>query len=332
MQKRLYQYDLLRGFAAIFVCLYHYLYIYPLQSGTYDVVDIAYLGKYGVDIFFILSGFVISFTISKLSYNKFIISRFSRIYPQYVICMILTLTICYLYGEREIGITDIIANLFLLSHSLGFSNVDGVYWSLSYEVSFYFIISIVYYYFYKYKRINVKINYLVTLMILCQLSILMLNKFVLNGSLDALTKILGLRFLHLFMIGYLILKYFTDGVINKNWITSLFICLAAQLLINSSSLLPVIVSCIIMVTLLKIKINSSKLIILSKYLGALSYPFYLLHQYIGYQIIDDLYSSLGVYSLGVAFVSVTMLSSIALFINDIFMIKIQGMFIKVGEA
>ncbi|MBY8308992.1 acyltransferase [Vibrio fluvialis] len=322
MQKRLYQYDMLRGFAALFVCLYHFLYIYPSQYGTYSESNVFQFGKYGVEIFFILSGFVISFSIRKFKFRQFLTSRFIRIYPQYVICMSMTTVICYLYGERTIEPSDFISNIFILSHPLGFDSIDGVYWSLSYEISFYAIISFIYYYTYIKKGLRFNFVILSILMMSTQIFILAINKFFLNGGLEVLVKLLSLRFLHLFMIGYIISVYVDKGKVDNTLIAAITICFITQVVIDKNSIIPVIVCTFLMIGLLFIEIKSHRIIQVAKYLAALSYPFYLIHQFIGYEFIDKTYDKLGFISIPLGFISVILLSVLALSLNNILLSKV----------
>src|SRR5690606_8002606 len=130
MNYRLHQFDFLRGVAAFSVCLYHYLYSYPQREGLYEPISIMYVGQFGVQFFFILSGFVISYSVIGKNTFEFIRSRFLRIYPQYFVCLIATFVICYLLGSRQISVGDFVLNIFMLSTIFNVKNVDGVYWSI----------------------------------------------------------------------------------------------------------------------------------------------------------------------------------------------------------
>jgi len=84
--KRIYQIDLFRFIAAFAVVLYHYLYR-GYAAGNMSLLRFDGVGEYfrygylGVDLFFIISGFVIAFSIKHLSLRKFFNSRFKRLYP-----------------------------------------------------------------------------------------------------------------------------------------------------------------------------------------------------------------------------------------------------------
>lgn len=87
----------IRGIAALWVMLHHLVNQYPINEALPDwILLISYKGWLGVDLFFILSGFVISYVhqtdfkdgISLHSLKRFMILRFIRIYPVHFIATI----------------------------------------------------------------------------------------------------------------------------------------------------------------------------------------------------------------------------------------------------
>ncbi|HTD41379.1 MAG TPA: acyltransferase, partial [Mucilaginibacter sp.] len=101
--KKLLGLDHLRAFAIIFVMLFHYQFFgHPAW-----VNKIARFGWSGVDLFFVLSGFLISgqlfATIAKgkeVSIKEFFIKRFFRIIPPFLVAVILYFS---LLSVREWG-------------------------------------------------------------------------------------------------------------------------------------------------------------------------------------------------------------------------------------
>ena len=89
---RLQELDVLRGLAALSVLCYHYTTHYKdLFSPSGPVLFNFAWGNCGVQIFFIISGFVILMTLEKTQRPMdFIVSRFSRLYPCYWAAVILT--------------------------------------------------------------------------------------------------------------------------------------------------------------------------------------------------------------------------------------------------
>jgi peptidoglycan/LPS O-acetylase OafA/YrhL len=80
---RLLELDVFRGLAALAVVLFHYTTVYERTYDHHDEMLFDFsLGHYGVQLFFIISGFVIFMTLNRTkSALDFVVSRFSRLYP-----------------------------------------------------------------------------------------------------------------------------------------------------------------------------------------------------------------------------------------------------------
>lgn len=141
---RLPELDALRGIAALAVVLYHYLFRYHDLYG-HDFVPaagLAYLAR-GVDLFFVISGFVIFMSLSRTRRPlDFAVSRLTRLMPAYLAAVPLTFSVVRLAGlpGRETDWGEALINLTMLQGHLGVRPVDGVYWTLSVELSFYLLI------------------------------------------------------------------------------------------------------------------------------------------------------------------------------------------------
>jgi peptidoglycan/LPS O-acetylase OafA/YrhL len=153
--------DSLRGIAALMVVMFHL----TINSGTFDYG--LHLGVTGVDLFFIISGFVIFMSLNKTKSSRdFIVNRFIRLYPTYWACVTFTflLNAAYASRHRSLLISDLISylgNMTMFQHYLGVSDLDGSYWTLIIEMVFY-ITMVAIYYFGFLKRIEI-ISFLLTL-------------------------------------------------------------------------------------------------------------------------------------------------------------------------
>jgi peptidoglycan/LPS O-acetylase OafA/YrhL len=153
--------SILDGFRAIaiyWVALYHYLHrwaeILPFGKTYADIIIFEY-GYLGVNLFFIISGFVITLTLSKTAeLLVFFIKRFARLWPPMLICSIITFTFMTVFnGHRDPDILYFIPSLTFIGPEiweriLGFKSMrwmDGAYWSLWVEVRFYFLAGVIYY-------------------------------------------------------------------------------------------------------------------------------------------------------------------------------------------
>lgn len=124
---RIAEVDGLRGIAAFMVCILHF--------------NLFKYGGTGVDLFFMISGFVIYMSVTHISTPKqFWIGRFIRLYPVYFLSIIITL-IFYPINFKAIRVNDVIGNLTLLQPLFRANFLIFVYWTLYIEMLFYFFIS-----------------------------------------------------------------------------------------------------------------------------------------------------------------------------------------------
>jgi peptidoglycan/LPS O-acetylase OafA/YrhL len=129
--KRIFQLDVLRGFAILMVMGVH-VPAYPLWST---------FGGWGVDLFFVLSGFLISNLLFK-EYQKsgdirlvrFLSRRALKLYPSFYLLVAVTLIYCYFWNVPVSG-RSLVGELSLTQNYIG--SVWGHTWSLSVEEHFY---------------------------------------------------------------------------------------------------------------------------------------------------------------------------------------------------
>lgn len=150
--SRLAELDALRGIAAMAVVLFHYFTkfdelfghnippVFSLPWGSYSGVDLFSLGHYGVNLFFMISGFVIFMTLERTKQPMdFVVSRFSRLFPAYWAAVVLTFSIVLVLGlpGKEVNLVQALANLSMVHSFFNVPHVDGVYWTLEVELLFY---------------------------------------------------------------------------------------------------------------------------------------------------------------------------------------------------
>jgi len=133
--------DALRGFAALSVCLFHYTYSFTDSTGrAFDPGFSWPYGLYGVDLFFIISGFVIFMTLENSRHvYDFAAARFARIYPAFLAALTLTTTVLLLSPLDMLKPTAMkfVANLSMMPLLFGQRVVEGAYWTLAFEAGFY---------------------------------------------------------------------------------------------------------------------------------------------------------------------------------------------------
>lgn len=148
MKSRLSELDAIRGLAALAVVIFHYFYHYNIQYGHPSLnVGWSVIGKSGVELFFMVSGFVIFMTLNRTEKaGDFIVSRLSRLFPAYWAAIILTFTVVSIFGlpGREVSAVDAAINFSMIQQLIGTPNVDGVYWTLLVEFIFYCLMLLLY--------------------------------------------------------------------------------------------------------------------------------------------------------------------------------------------
>jgi peptidoglycan/LPS O-acetylase OafA/YrhL len=106
------------------------------------------LGWLGVEFFFMISGFVIFLTLQKsTSILDFAVRRFARLWPALVVCCAITYLITpHLGGQIATPPrAAVLPSLLLVSDYLNLPWVDGAYWSLAVEVTFYVWVSLTFF-------------------------------------------------------------------------------------------------------------------------------------------------------------------------------------------
>lgn len=135
--------DGLRGLAVLAVIINHFGYpfstYYPSDpEAPYSFV----LGELGVQLFFIISGFVILLSAATGGGAKtFVISRFTRLYPAYWVALVWSSFLIFMVGieTRSITIPQVLVNFTMFQRFLMVDNVDQVYWTLAVEMQFYLL-------------------------------------------------------------------------------------------------------------------------------------------------------------------------------------------------
>ena len=107
--------------------------IYP------TVAPYTWFGWVGVEIFFVISGFVIANSASKSSPSEFLLGRALRLYPAVWVCATATFLVLVLFGHRSASefIVPYIHAMTLVPKGVIGEWLDGVYWTLAAEMAFY---------------------------------------------------------------------------------------------------------------------------------------------------------------------------------------------------
>ena len=145
--------EAMRGAAAIAVALFHI-------AGQLDGAVAAVLRQFGwlgVDVFFVISGFVVPLSLSGRDYTlrdfpRFLLRRLARLEPPYIASIVLVIALWQLSSMfpgfagqvPAISLEQIAAHLFYLVPLTSQTWLSPVYWSLAYEFAFYILVGILF--------------------------------------------------------------------------------------------------------------------------------------------------------------------------------------------
>lgn len=114
----------------------------------YSLVDVPVLitrlveyGYLGVDVFFVISGIVISRSAIGRSWGEFGVARFGRLYPSYLVATIIAIFIYSFALKDKVGLSQDWLSLTGLQWFFGYPTPVGPAWTLFIEVRFYLLIS-----------------------------------------------------------------------------------------------------------------------------------------------------------------------------------------------
>jgi peptidoglycan/LPS O-acetylase OafA/YrhL len=292
--RRLELLDYGRFFAAIIVVFFHYTFNGiangKIESLTHveSLINVTKYGYLGVEFFFMISGFVIFHSARNSTPAQFTVSRAIRLYPSYWFAVIFTSIFSLLWGSdlMSVSMSQIIVNFSLLQHYINIGHVDGVYWTLVYEIKFYALV-----FFILIIGLQKHLNLIFTLWPIAMLVALITGYeelpylggyfyYFSAGALFALLQIkkshkITLSLIVSFILGFLysidqaLIKSETTGIAFSEYVVGLIIVcfFAFFIFLNTKK-----------AQLLKLP--------LSKTLGAITYPVYLIHAHFGYMFIS----------------------------------------------
>ena len=158
MGKRFAYIELLRFFLALSVVVYHYFYLGPsksLISSAPSTMLTPFL-LLGVEVFFIVSGFVIMFSAASRGPIDFTISRFARLGPTLLVCSTITYVVLSIAPLETLPMSwkSWLSSVLVMPLTVH-GGVDLSLWSLNHEITFYALILFIIYYGLTVKRLEI---------------------------------------------------------------------------------------------------------------------------------------------------------------------------------
>jgi peptidoglycan/LPS O-acetylase OafA/YrhL len=273
-KKELYQISFLRAVASIGVCLFHLGFGNSnFLEGNKSAFQIFKYGYLGVPVFFILSAFIICYSLplnyQLKNFNSFFKKRLLRVEPPYLLSILLTLSVAYLasfitHNLVEVPWKNILLHIGYLNNFTTNTYINSVYWTLGIEFQFYILIGLIF------PWMNKSVYFLILIII----SLLALSAIKISNT--------SLIFEHtpLFCIG--ILMYFIRY--SNKYPKLILVCLIAlSLIIIAFNKSEVLYASLFTIGIISIPFRNNQII---GFLSRISYSLYLVHVPIGGRIIN----------------------------------------------
>lgn len=132
--------DVLRGIAILMVIFGHFI---PARVALGDAsYHVSSLGRGGVLLFFLLSGYLVFRNIEKQDTITFISRRLFKIFPAYWVNVVLIAVFSFLIGKEIFPLDVVLGNFFMVQDIFHKESLSGVYWTLLIEVKFYLFLAL----------------------------------------------------------------------------------------------------------------------------------------------------------------------------------------------
>jgi peptidoglycan/LPS O-acetylase OafA/YrhL len=288
---RLQPLDALRGIAALAVVFFHF----SLGHAGYE--NIFRFGTTGVDLFFMISGFVIFMSLQKAdSLRTFIVNRFTRLYPAYwmgVLFSFCVISIHFHYTQKyplENPWLTLAGNLTMFQYYMYVPDLEGPYWTMNVEMLFYILMGLIFFF----RKLTQ------TFYIGCALCISLLASAFYVDQLGWLKEVFMKipLFYHfpLFFAGMAFYGKYTKTWSHRNFMLAITLAFIAQMALfphtwrackHMSQGEYVIVLCLFFSAFALFTYGRLERIAnpVTLFLGKISYPLYLTHQYLSINLI-----------------------------------------------
>lgn len=273
---RLTELDALRGIGALCVLIFHYSTRFHELFPQASHVPFSFPGgNYRVLLFFTISGFAIFFTLERIrTVADFVVNRFARLYPAYLIAMLCTLSIEYLAHATKllIGPKAILVNFTMLQGFAFIPEVDGAYWTLTVEIAFY-VCMIALWRFAGLRRLEP--------MLALWLAVRWLY-WVWPDMPERIIMVMVLRYLPFFVIGMLSYRVWAG---RRTWRQQAPYAAMALASVATMETWDVTIVAIVLLASFAALIRGHLRFLAIRpliWLGGISYSFYLIHQHVGF--------------------------------------------------
>ncbi|MFK7785542.1 MAG: acyltransferase family protein [Crocinitomicaceae bacterium] len=323
---RIYNVDFLRGLAVLMVLLVH------ASSSTIPWIEesplhqIFEIGKYGVEVFFVISGYIICYSLFRSKYSlrssfHFLAKRFIRINPPAYVIMIayLLIELCtYLFTGNYLILSDpfesklLSTNLSFTASLFGTDYYIGPFWTLEVELQFYLTIAFIF------PFLTHKLTFI---RYLALAGMLLLGACTMPFALS--------EYVACFLLGvaYFLLQ---NRFMNATGFVVLLALILSVFLINAQYFELLFSSLSLLVITLKKPIKSA----VFQYLGRISYSLYILHIFV-FMYLDVVLNRLNLNHLHTSIptkvIVIIVYSGIAILFSHLFYLYVEKPFIAYSK-
>lgn len=302
--------DSLRAFAALSVCLFHFVCTTSGYVTNEWILSVFSIGKHGVQLFFVISGFVIPWAMFNAGFTfshffKFLLKRLARLEPPYLFSLIIALLILFLrhklLGSQNnhmvVSFNQVVLHFgYLIPFFEGYKWLNQVYWTLAIEFQYYFFIALL---FIPLIRANQFYRIIIY-------SVIIALSFIANDNFLP-------YWLPIFLLGIILFLFKSKLIMHKEYYG-----VTVLILMFSIYKYPVVSVLFTMIPIFFVLYFSNLKIKVLNFFGKMSYSIYLIHPLIGASFINILSHSVNSFigKVCVIFggVVITLLSSYIMFV------------------
>lgn len=290
MDKRIDSLDGLRGIAVLMVICFHAFSRWGEVLRYGDRYDYFSWGMVGVELFFIISGFVIFITLERTSnFKVFLFKRWLRLFPAMLVATLIIFFTAPFFFERPQGnpvLLNLLPGLTFIepdwwSIVLGkeVTAIEGSFWTLYVEMKFYIFAAVIYYW--KGREALFKALVGVSLFAIIIHNLDAFIQFTPLHRLEQVSDALSFDHFGWFAVGACFYEF------HKTEIMKWYLLGAIVAVLNSITFYNDVISAMLVIILFSLslpfclknrywqKILQTKLLL---FLGLVSYPLYLLHE------------------------------------------------------
>ena len=270
--------ETIRGLAALAVCLFHFsLCKISFKGSPQYFFKAASYGWLGVEAFFVVSGFIIPYSLAKAYYRlaqffRFFAKRCIRIEPAYLISIVFVIGLRYLVemvpgfkgAPVQLSTRNVLLHIGYLPEHFGYKWLLPVYWSLEAEFYYYILIGLCFVFIWK-NNVNLLIGILLALTagFFIPLSVFIFMPFFIMGIITCAKK---------------------TGKINDYIFYTVMAAAFIGCLFNGQGYIPATIGLIAGLLIAYVEFKT----VVTDFLGKISFSLYLMHVPVGGKVLNYL--------------------------------------------